>query len=98
MTGDEALRRMHAALAEMGYDHVDLRYEGLDQFGQPDLSSPAGAVPDAIRWTAARTIGLKMPCWSCYMNPPLTLDCGLGDCGSPEGPARPPRELLVAAP
>lgn len=103
VTQDELVRRVSAALAEMGWGHVvEVRPSPLGGVSW----EPVRALPAAVAWqagyVAAHGTGIDMPCFACYEasrcvssgRPAIT--CALGMCAHPEGPARPPRELLVA--
>jgi hypothetical protein len=100
---NEGVRRVHAALAEMGYGHVHVEAKAAPEGWLKDwaITWPMPAVPDAIAWMAAKVAGVPIGCWSCWNK---TLDgevsekdyvrCTEGECLHPDHPY-PPRELLV---
>lgn len=91
----EVVRRLRVALVEMGWSESDVFvWEGRPAF--------MPSVPNAICWQAAfvaRT-GHPLACFACFDADPYRQSfaerCAYGDCSHPDGPARPPRELLVS--
>ena len=104
----EFVRRFNMAMAEAGYPGEHLWVEGGDIYGVWHFA-PAAVVWQAF--DVARRPN-KGPCWSCWKASndadPLGLgfsvgrwasDCVTGKrggCHFPNGPSRPPRELLRA--
>jgi hypothetical protein len=96
--------RVRVALAEMGYGHLTIMEVGPDPAGIPQIGwvGTRDELPPAIAWTAG-WLARPMPCWSCWLycrgswkSNALADACQQGHCANPDGPARPPRELLVA--
>jgi hypothetical protein len=99
VSGDETVRRIKTALAELGYVGAKVWPEGsLTSWGEPRIQS-TGA-PTAVLWQAYATAGLRMACWSCHRvnsgDPNRSNACARGDCAD-LGPRCPPRELLVSS-
>lgn len=97
--GDEAVRRVKVALAEMGWVDADvhaLNRETVD--GEPNVFIQR-TVPKPVAFQAL-AVTLNTPCWSCWSHNSgsreIALGCLRGDCAN-LGPKRPPRELLVSA-
>lgn len=97
-SAEEVLRRLDMALAEAGYPSVVLTWWDTREDGWPQISSSIFATPDAIWWQACDiAYEGRIPCWSCY-NTPTYKECRSGNCAHPEGPSRPPKELLSRDP
>lgn len=95
-SGDEAVGRVKMALAEMGYGDASVWVMGKAANGTPTLAITG--VPDAVAWQAGHIVNPGM-CWSCWSrnsgSTAVGRACLMGDCAN-LGPARPPRELLMA--
>ncbi|HVX20919.1 MAG TPA: hypothetical protein VHB02_06210 [Acidimicrobiales bacterium] len=103
LTPEEAVHRVKTALAEMGFGHLEVQPHAL-KLGVVVIVG-GDEIPDAVQWTVASVVfGDEIPCWSCWLEgdrvyPSASATaCVAGDCSHPEGPARPPRELLGGAP
>lgn len=95
-SADEVIARLRVALAELGYEGMEIWHEGLREDGWPILTTEGGVIPPAIMWTAGElAFAGHIECWSCW-SAHTGRACSLGDCSHPDGPAKPPRELLVA--
>lgn len=93
-SADEVIARLRVALAELGYGDAFLASEET-WGGWPDAVSDADEVPNHIWWTACSLVYPTQPCWACYLMHESDA-CIDGNCAHPDGPAKPPRELLVA--
>ena len=98
-TPEEMVRRAKAAYAEAGWPDVQVRAAGRHPDGWPLIRAYGlgSQAPLAVTWQAAWTAYEgRIAFWSCWNDPSLTVrdDCLAGRCHHPEGPARPPRELL----
>lgn len=92
------LDKVRIALAEMGYGDVPFDGPGT-QLPHPRSRDPHFL---AAWWVAVDLVGFPCACWACWEESHFlprgdAADCLAGVCQHPEGPARPPRELLVAA-
>lgn len=99
---EEQVRRIRACLAEAGYPDADVHWasDGVSV----GLSGSHG-VPDAVCWMAFQTAFHgrcpcplptctgRLPCWACW-EASVGEECADGNCHHPEGPSRPPVELL----
>jgi hypothetical protein len=94
---EAAVPRVKALLAEMGWG--DVQVEASPRSNREDWQVGVTVdVPNAVAWQAWRLAGVPMACWSCHwMNGDYEANraCNDGNCAHPEGPATPPRELLV---
>jgi len=90
----EVIDRMRAALAEMGYGDSVLEPDGSDDKDGWPMVMGSGSIPRAVWWTACFLVYPSMGCWACDEDY-RTQQCETGHCQHPEGPAKPPRELLV---
>lgn len=103
LTPEEAVHRVKTALAEMGYPDFDVYWDGrYCEIGTPLVIGWWTNLPDVVVWMTAAVAFPEQPCpcWACFRthDPALAAACWRDDdCAHPEGPARPPRELLVAA-
>jgi hypothetical protein len=103
---EQQLKVFKAALCEAGYPHVPV-YRSDKPKRRPYASCDRTLIPPAVFWTA-QNIALgplaQRACWSCWFYGHETGDwtqrdhCRAGECAHPEGPARPPRELLAPPP
>lgn len=95
MNLDEQIQAVKAALTEAGYPHVNVWWDN----GYGSLALSATEIPLAIQWMAFAVV-TKLACWSCFLessvldNFTIGRDCLAGNCHNPDGPHRPPRELL----
>lgn len=99
----EIAEKMEMALAELGWS-VSLH---VNETGGITFTKE---VPQTDEWLAAfymagRVVNpADMPCWSCWdkggkiSSNGAAATCRRGMCLSPDGPALPPRELLIGAP
>lgn len=103
MSAEEQIRRTRICLAEIGLEKIDIRQIGTREDGIPIIAT-SDPIPPAIGFQVAHLLcereGLPCCCWSCYLDAQLGTvgapgDCREGRCRHPEGPARPPRELLI---
>ena len=93
--GDAIIAKLRMALAEMGFGDVDLVEQGTRGNGLPNVVTPDWNIPAAVWWQACYlAYEGAMPCWACW-DSGVGVECGKGNCAHPEGPSRPPRELLV---
>jgi hypothetical protein len=111
-SAEELAVKTRVALAEMGYtkaaETVAVKDDGLDGFDVfITFYQPSEKVPLAVCWQIGFLAGIpNYPCWSCFINGGgsylsidfRSTDCSQGKCRYPDGPARPPRELLVPGP
>lgn len=102
-TADELIDRMNMALTDTGYPKIkEWRQSGETDFGWPVVviidSYTDGhlmATPLAVWWHVGNiAYEGRVACWSCWHEEDKAPDCASGRCGSPDGPARPPKELL----
>lgn len=104
-SAEVVMERLRMALAEAGYPDVPLNHDGChDVDGWPRVTSPTSAVRNpAVWWAANELVYPRRPCWACWIaaskwrRSEPAASCELGNCTHPNGPARPPRELLRAA-
>lgn len=92
--------KVRAALSEMGGGDWPIELKDRGEHGwRLVVCHPRSLQARAITWTAFRLDGEKRSCWSCCdVNSgswEIAHACRTGNCAHPEGPARPPRELLV---
>lgn len=95
-SAEEMIKRIRTVFAELGWKDVELisaDYPSYD--GWPVIGVPY-SVPLAITWMAGDILYPQISCWSCWLDPLEGPECLEGRCAHPEGPARPPRELLKA--
>jgi hypothetical protein len=87
------------AMSEAGYPDVELFQSGTASNGWPNIGNRR-QIPGAV-WWAACDIAYEGTgaCWTCWstMEPDIHSACMAGNCANPEGPARPPKELLRRA-
>ncbi len=95
-TPEEMVRRVKAALAEARYPDADVREcTPLLSGGWPNVMMILCEVPEAAWWQACWVAYEgRVACWACWPDNDANDDCLAGNCHHPEGPARPPRELL----
>lgn len=97
-TIEERIHRLRTGLAEMGYPDVVLVVE--DGGSGPEVGIAAPFPPVAVCWMAWHVADREgCPCWACWRTQArdVMYECAVhGNCAHPEGPAKPPRELLVA--
>lgn len=96
LDAEMVMERLRMALAELGYKDAPLYSRGIFRDGWPAIALPPSAVPDAVWWTASSLVYDVIACWACW-NARTGTACINGNCAHPDGPARPPRELLRAA-
>ena len=94
------IEKMQAAMAEVGVDEP-LR---AGPFGGVVFRPGTSPRVQAAIWQAGSLVKPGgVPCWACWQKAELwsasqvALDCVDGRCQSPEGPSRPPRELLLGS-
>jgi hypothetical protein len=102
VTNVEFAKAVNAAFAEMGYaECVRPTPEGRRPAAL--FTSLALIPPNAVVWQASKVCAPELtPCWSCwladgYVNAARSAACMAGECTTPDGPKKPPREALVAA-
>jgi hypothetical protein len=96
MSPDQAIAFAKMALAEAGYPEVEPYWEGTYIREIPVIGLPGA--PLAVSWQIGTLVcPAEMACWTCYLSADTDSQalCSEGDCRHPEGPARPPRELLM---
>lgn len=103
MTEDEQIELLDMAMKESGWrEWVDINLEDLGNGRMPTFtwSMHNGENEQPLRaamWVAMsllrQKLGLPLACWICCYTDEA-LDCYEGRCTHPEGPTRPPRELL----
>lgn len=99
-------RRLEAALTEAGFPGLSAQEEDHELGPVMSIRGFAKGVrpPRAVIWMAFHVCRIELPCWACYeasskggrqaaINGRLCID---GECRNPQGPSRPPRELLCA--
>jgi hypothetical protein len=100
---EDFFSKVATGLAELGWrrDH-DYRLvveEGRMKCQVNRLSDKK--IPPAVIYMASYLTGEQVACWACWHESIQSDDhtigyaCFSGDCRHPEGPALPPRELLV---
>lgn len=101
------MERLRMAVAEAG--HSDWRVEFHGEYapdGWPHFHffglAKSGLHERAVLWHATEAVGIPTACWSCTQTSFRDFfddedACLAGNCPNPDGPARPPRELLRAA-
>lgn len=103
-SAEVVVERMKMALSEAGYPDAVVAHTGASRrTGYPVFHVPNVSL--AVRWLAAdiaaQSLGYpcgRPACWSCYVGSRQDQrSCLTGNCAHPEGPARPPRELLRAS-
>lgn len=98
-TIEERVHRVKVALAEMGWGHVAVEWREKGDGGTPAIWGLGSSPPSALLWTVWHVAGEAVGCWGCWStgDPQVMDQCAdHGNCAHPEGPAKPPRELLVA--
>ena len=103
MSDNPVYDKVMMALSEAGYPDAPIR-----PFGTAGLEVDADIldhVPPAVIWIVHKlAVPAKQPCWACWSEAGFSHDfepawsCEQGKCAHPEGPARPPRELLRPPP
>lgn len=108
---EEMIRRFDAACTEAGWPNVRFTVAGTMHSGWPKVvvgRNHTGDVPAAVYWMACDIAymddGDPYACWPCWQastdaeyDDDSAWRCAEGDCAHPEGPSRPPRELLRAS-
>lgn len=103
MTAREQIRRTRICLAEIGLETINIQVIGVREDGLPVIGTDA-PIPPAVGYQVALLLSAgatAICCWSCYMEEyesgvqGAAAECRAGHCRHPEGPALPPRELLI---
>ena len=104
LTAEKQIRWTRICLAEIGLEHIHIQQIGRRADGVPVIGTSDDISP-AIGYQVGLLLSTKTStpicCWSCYMEEYETgatgaaEDCRQGHCRHPEGPKRPPREMLV---
>jgi hypothetical protein len=105
LTVEQQIRWTRMCLFEIGLHDIEIlqigtRSDGVPVIGTSDAISPA--VGYQVGLLLATKTSTAICCWSCFMEEYETAefgaaeDCRAGRCRHPEGPARPPREMLLA--
>src|SRR5690242_20178321 len=103
LTPEERVRRVKAALAEVGYPDTEVISSVGFITGKPCVDVVGPVPPDEVRWRAyvigAPDVTVCWPCWSGWRNGtvPWPLPDGTGDCDhdpmlSPWPPSSPTAE------
>ena len=101
-SAEVVMERLRMALAEAGYPDAVLMHSHDDPLIITWLNNRTPAEL-AAHWQASLLVSGPRSCWSCWLasgaweTRTVAARCINGDCQSPEGPARPPRELLRAS-
>lgn len=103
---EDPCQRLEAALTEAGFPGLRAQYE---DHAIGAVVSIRGFAPGykrpgpAVVWMAFHVCKIELPCWACFIDSRTSPTHGVigrrcidGECSHPEGPARPPRELLCA--
>ena len=97
-TEEEIVERLTMALAELGWGGFPIRIVGTTLEGWPE-GAVNSSVPEAVWWQAVDLVYPPGPCWSCTAwnsgSVEMSIACSEGNCSHPDGPHKPPRELLV---
>lgn len=105
MPVEEQIRRTRICLFEVGYHDIDIEVFGKLPDGSPLLGTTTPVEP-AIGYQVGVLLCLRegrpICCWSCWLDSgngaaggAAAQLCRDGDCQHPQGPAKPPRELLL---
>lgn len=101
LTPEEAVERVRMCLAEAGWPNENVTYAGEHYTGFPRIVvDDGGETPLPVLWIIADALGMPNGCWACTAAdiqwPRSTARaCWEGRCSHPQGPARPPRHLLL---
>lgn len=98
-TIEERIHRVKTALAEMGCWDAEVGWRAEGAGGHVVIRGDGFPPPSALLWTVWHVAGEAVGCWGCWStgDPQVMDQCAdHGNCAHPEGPAKPPRELLVA--